>query len=339
MVFKLKRTPPPKDYSPEIFSDIRKSIGISTSDYVKSWTYPPDKVPQPDAGAGRSGSLFMRSVDKRFIFKTLPSHEVATLRAILPGYHAHIRDHPDSRLMRFLALHRFVVKGKYLYLVVATNILYSPLGLRIHHKFDLKGRVPKKAPEKRPSEPNGGVWKDNQLTRVFKMGARDTRKTLASLRYRPLYRLWCFSTVNCHEPTLKTSLCLCSRGHFLRSDVDFLMANDCIDYSLLVGVHDVDGKRDQSQKLAMLDTGLNVPAPVFEADGEELFFVGIIDFLSRYQTMKKQTAHFFKSFLWKDETLSTVPSDYYAMRFQDYVPTIVVKGTDREADDKQPSAL
>jgi hypothetical protein len=29
-------------------------------------------------------------------------------------------------------------------------------------------------------------------------------------------------------------------------------------------------------------------------------------------------AHFFKHFLWRDETLSTVPPDYYADRFMGY---------------------
>ena len=58
------------------------------------------------------------------------------------------------------------------------------------------------------------------------------------------------------------------------------------------------------------------------------YFVGIIDFLSRFKTWKKKSikqvllllklslfssaAHFFKSFLWTDEELSTVPAHYYA---------------------------
>jgi len=51
------------------------------------------------------------------------------------------------------------------------------------------------------------------------------------------------------------------------------------------------------------------------------FNVGIVDFLSRYG-IAKATAHFFKSMIWKDETLSTVPAPYYAKRFTDYLPTI-----------------
>jgi len=78
-----------------------------------------------------------------------------------------------------------------------------------------------------------------------------------------------------------------------------------------------------------------VPAP----EGlPEIYTVGIIDFLSRYQTFKKQTAHFFKSFLWTDDELSTVNSEFYSRRFENYLDVIfppadaaVVSGSDAAA--------
>jgi len=54
---------------------------------------------------------------------------------------------------------------------------------------------------------------------------------------------------------------------------------------------------------------------------KEVYHVGLIDFLSRYYLAKK-TAHFFKSALWEDQMLSTVPPEFYANRFKEYLPTI-----------------
>jgi len=105
-----------------------------------------------------------------------------------------------------LGLHR-IQKGKvggYIYLVVAINILYSPQGLTMDLKFDLKGRKPKREIDQLPKEAaKGSIWKDNQLSR----------------RFFPDYHL--------RKPLLES----------IENDVNFLKAHDIIDYSLLVGVH------------------------------------------------------------------------------------------------------
>jgi len=58
-----------------------------------------------------------------------------------------------------------------------------------------------------------------------------------------------------------------------------------------------------------------------EPDMNELYFVSIIDYLSRY-TLKKKAAHFVKRFLWPSNQLSTIPSSQYAQRFTDFMSTV-----------------
>jgi hypothetical protein len=55
--------------------------------------------------------------------------------------------------------------------------------------------------------------------------------------------------------------------------------------------------------------------------GSEIYFVGIIDTLTSYNG-KKKAANFFKNFLWRNATLSTVPAEYYGNRLFQFVLTI-----------------
>jgi hypothetical protein len=92
--------------------------------------------------AGRSGSFFMMSADRQYIFKTIPKHEVDTLLSVLEDYARHVTSRP-SRLMKFLALHRFTFAkpaAQTIYLVVASNMFFNPLcACEFEQKFDLKG--------------------------------------------------------------------------------------------------------------------------------------------------------------------------------------------------------
>lgn len=173
----------------------------------------------------------------------------------------------------------------------------SVLGtLSIGQMFDLKGRKPKKPSHLRPNESNRGIWKDNQLARVF----------------------------NLHETTHASVI------KTLRADVAFLRDHDMIDYSLLVGVAATADKYiPPSLSVPMPDEKVGIAPVILSADQDgELFTVGIIDFLSRYQTFKKKAAHFIKSFRWKDEELSTVNAPFYSQRFSDYIDVVFPAPTD-----------
>jgi hypothetical protein len=278
-----------KDYEPSLFHQIRVAHRVSVKEYISSWNFHPANVPVMDIGAGRSGSLFLLSSDKRFLYKTIPKHEVETLLTILPDYVAHVCSNP-SRLMKFVGLHRFRANSTTLYLLVAVNLFYNALGCEIQTKYDLKGRERKKDFDKISKEPNRGIYKDNQLCRSF------------------------YPTESARQELVEV----------IQNDVAFLQKHDCIDYSLLIGVHNT--KTCPAKHYFHSATASHKHAghaPDAPADQDEIYTVGIIDFLSRWTTWKKQAAHFFKSFLWEDKTLSTVSQDYYAKRFNNYLTSTV----------------
>jgi hypothetical protein len=54
-----------KDYAPEIFRDLRERAGMTTQKYIECWDFGgPHNVPAPAEGAGRSGSLFLKSTSR-----------------------------------------------------------------------------------------------------------------------------------------------------------------------------------------------------------------------------------------------------------------------------------
>lgn len=289
-----------KDYYPYLFCQARTKEGVDTQEYLRSWSYTFDTMPRAQVGAGRSNSLFLKSADDRFILKTLPHHEVVSLRHMLRAYFHHLEENPSSRLLRFAGLHRFRRGNQYLYVIIMTNIFYSPINRHIDRKYDLKGRKIKPSSERRlkklkakGQEPKG-VIKDNQLDRVFfPHDSENLRKALTK-------------------------------------DADFLASQNCIDYSLLVGVHlrsageegEPSEQKERRNSISLLKEG--IPSEGYMRN--ETYFIGVIDFLSRYET-KKKIANCCKRFLWEPATLSTVPPKFYRDRWVAYLDKILINET------------
>ena len=59
-------------------------------------------------------------------------------------------------------------------------------------------------------------------------------------------------------------------------------------------------------------------------NGHETYYIGIIDMLTEY-TWKKMSANFFKSFLWREGTLSTIPPKKYCTRIEKFASRIFPK--------------
>jgi len=175
-----------KDYSPRVFADIRKLYGISTEMFMREWDLSRADC-QLSEGAGRSGSLFMFSKDRRFLMKTIPQREAITLRTILPHYHRHLTSYPKNLLMKFFALHRFKAKSQELYVVVFDNVIFTPPAKSIRTIWDLKGRKPKPGKIRRVQEKDGEVLKDKDLNRLFQLDPHDRSQLVADIRREVLF--------------------------------------------------------------------------------------------------------------------------------------------------------
>jgi len=201
-----------KDYAPWVFRHIRTSFGIDPSDYLVSLTakYILSELGSP----GKSGSFFYFSRDYKYIIKTIHHAEHKFLRKILKEYYHHVRENPNTLLSQFYGLH--LVKLPYqkkVHFVIMNNLF--PPHRDIHRTFDLKGST------------IGRDFKEEELEK----NPRATMKDLNWLR-RNLHLEF--------GPTKKDNFVA-----QMQRDVALLERLKIMDYSLLVGIHDLERGNDE----------------------------------------------------------------------------------------------
>lgn len=213
-----------KDYCPWVFKELRKIFKIDAADYLVSLTgkYVLSEVGSP----GKSGSFFYYSQDYRFIIKTIRHTEHKVMRKALKNYHEHVKNNPNTLLSRFFGLHRVKLsKGKKIHFVVMGNIF--PLSKDIHEIYDLKG----------------STLGRQTTVKAITTNLRAVRKDLNWLRSGRSLVL-----DQGKKETLMDQLMI---------DCDFLQKNNIMDYSLLVGIHNVHrGNREKirDKSLSVFET-------------------------------------------------------------------------------------
>lgn len=319
-----------KDYCPEVFRELRSLFGIDPADYLISIT---GKYILSELGSpGKSGSFFYYSRDFRFIIKTIHHSEHKQLRKILKDYYSHVKLNPNTLISQFYGLHRLKVHGgmKKIHFLVMNNLF--PPHRDIHFKYDLKGstwgryaKVP--LPAEGESDLSHITLKDvNWLERH------------ESIKFGPQKR----------NTFLKQ----------LEADVKLLKKINVMDYSLLLGIHDV-GKGNSSgiSKLSVfdpksnaksdlmktnprdIDRGMDLPSKVFPGRSKYIFYghdggirgtneenepvkviyyLGVIDCLTNY-SFRKRLETFWRSINHSRNTVSAIPADEYGDRFLKFI--------------------
>eukprot|EP01132_Coremiostelium_polycephalum_P008352 gene8352-10258_t len=159
--------------------------------------------------SGRSGSMFFRSNEGRFLIKTIPPNEETILKLILPDYVPHIHKYPNSLLTKVLGCYS-MTKSKEIRFIVMNNLFFTPLP--IHEKYDLKGSTIGRHVEVPVSSEENEV----QLAEI----------TLKDLDFKRKLNI---------GPEFKAPLL-----EQIEHDTKFLESHNICDYSLLVGVHRID---------------------------------------------------------------------------------------------------
>ncbi|KAI8339223.1 hypothetical protein BC941DRAFT_460672 [Chlamydoabsidia padenii] len=332
-----------KDYAPWVFRHLREQFGIDPADYLISLT---SKYILSELGSpGKSGSFFYYSRDYRFIIKTIHHTEHKFMRKILKQYHDHVINNPNTLLCRYYGLHRVKLpRGRKIHFVVMGNVF--PPNKDVHETYDLKGStIGRLLPEEEIKRNPSAVMKDlnwEARKRKLKLGPQ-------------------------------------KRGMFIKQlvrDVRLLVHLNIMDYSLLIGVHDMlrgnkDNVRDSTLHAFQPDTkGVErrdtlmkrrqskaqvVRKAIAQAnpdrldlselpdDPEErrncvfysdeggfqatdemdqptgiLYFMGVIDILTPYDT-KKKTEHLFKSLTQDKTAISSVKPSFYGDRFMGFM--------------------
>ncbi|CEG46194.1 Phosphatidylinositol-4-phosphate-5-kinase (PIPK-C) [Plasmopara halstedii] len=195
-----------KDYSPDVFRQVRRRFGIDLADYMLTLSGDFNFI--EFMSNSKSGQFFFYSHDGRFMIKTQTKDESKFLRRILPHYYKFVMENPDTLITRFYGMHRVKMHHlrKKMHFVIMASVFDTPLD--IHARFDLKGsRVGRHATLKEHQRGSAGVLKDNDLLeKGFHLQMGVARRTIFLVQ--------------------------------LRKDVEFLKQMKIMDYSLLIGVHD-----------------------------------------------------------------------------------------------------
>ncbi|KAK2815593.1 hypothetical protein Q5P01_026060 [Channa striata] len=291
-----------KEYCPMVFRNLRERFCIDDQDYQNSLTR---SAPLNSDSQGRFGSRFLSSYDHRFVIKTVSSEDIAEMHNILKKYHQFIVEcHGNTLLPQFLGMYRLTVDGVETYMVVTRNVFSHRL--TVHRKYDLKGSTVSREASDKEKAKELPTFKDNDfLNEGHKLQIGDENKKYFLEK--------------------------------LKRDVEFLATLKIMDYSLLVGIHDVERAeqeemdwRVQEKRRRFFGPGEFDPSvDVYaikshdSAVKKEVYFMAIIDILTHYDA-KKKAAHAAKTVKHgAGAEISTVNPEQYSKRFYEFMSNIL----------------
>ncbi|XP_064335802.1 phosphatidylinositol 4-phosphate 5-kinase type-1 gamma isoform X13 [Camelus dromedarius] len=252
--------------------------------------------------------------------------EAEFLQKLLPGYYMNLNQNPRTLLPKFYGLYCVQSGGKNIRVVVMNNVL--PRVVKMHLKFDLKGSTYKRRASRKEKEKSLPTYKDLDFIQDVPEGLLLDADTFSAL--------------------VKT----------LQRDCLVLESFKIMDYSLLLGVHNIDQqererqaegaqstadeKRPLGQK-ALYSTAMESiqggaargeaietddtmgGIPAVNGRGERLLLhIGIIDILQSYRFIKK-LEHTWKALVHDGDTVSVHRPSFYAERFFKFMSNTVFR--------------
>ncbi|XP_076055987.1 phosphatidylinositol 4-phosphate 5-kinase 59B [Oratosquilla oratoria] len=194
-----------KVYAPIAFRFFRDLFKIATDDYLISLCNDPlTELSNP----GASGSIFYLTLDDEFIIKTVQHKEAEFLQKLLPGYYMNLNQNPRTLLPKFFGLYNYQCNAKNIRLIVMNNLL--PSSIKLHQKYDLKGSTYKRKASRYERSKNSPTYKDLDFMDHHTEGI-----LLEAENYKAL-----INTIS--------------------RDCRVLASFKIMDYSLLVGIHNLD---------------------------------------------------------------------------------------------------
>ncbi|KAK2195409.1 bifunctional Phosphatidylinositol-4-phosphate 5-kinase [Babesia duncani] len=277
-----------KEYAPLVFKRIRTMVGLTERLYLES-IGPEQLVGNLVLGnlstmselvsQGKSGALFYYTVNGRLILKSITKQCAKFIQSWLQDYYKHLLQHPKTLLTLFYGL--FSLKYPHdrfkTYFVVMNNVFYSKVP--IHLRFDIKGSwVGRKLPESERQDHTVAL-KDVDLDEYgesFDLGTR------ASGFYEAI-----------------------------KCDVAFLQESQILDYSLLLGIHNIQ----QTDSAYWANLEQQDYRCVVNASSTKVYYFCIIDVLTSWNVRKRLER------LWRgistlnNPGVSCVHPQRYAQRF------------------------
>nr|XP_027196574.1 phosphatidylinositol 4-phosphate 5-kinase type-1 alpha-like isoform X2 [Dermatophagoides pteronyssinus] len=202
-----------KVYAPIAFRYFRDLFGIQPDDYLLSLCNEPlRELSNP----GASGSVFYLTFDDNFIIKTVQHKEAEFLLKLLPGYYMNLNQNPRTLLPKFFGQYCYICGGKNVRFVVMNNLL--PSYVKMHQKYDLKGSTYKRKANKYERQKTSPTYKDLDFIDHHPEGI--------------------YLEVDTYNALIKT----------MQRDCRVLESFKIMDYSLLVGVHNLDQSAKEKEE-------------------------------------------------------------------------------------------
>ncbi|XP_044020833.1 phosphatidylinositol 4-phosphate 5-kinase type-1 alpha-like isoform X16 [Aphidius gifuensis] len=203
-----------KNYAPIAFRYFRDLFGIQPDDFLMSMCSSPlRELSNP----GASGSIFYLTEDDEFIIKTVQHKEGEFLQMLLPGYYMNLNQNPRTLLPKFFGLYCYRCNSKNVRLIAMNNLL--PSAVKLHQKYDLKGSTYKRKASKSERSKRSPTYKDLDFMEHHPEGILLEADTYGAL--------------------VKT----------IQRDCRVLESFKIMDYSLLVGIHNLDqAAREKSEE-------------------------------------------------------------------------------------------
>eukprot|EP00828_Plagiopyla_frontata_P047341 TRINITY_DN8718_c0_g1_i1.p2 TRINITY_DN8718_c0_g1~~TRINITY_DN8718_c0_g1_i1.p2 ORF type:complete len:180 (-),score=38.44 TRINITY_DN8718_c0_g1_i1:135-674(-) len=99
----------------------------------------------------------------------------------------------------------------------------------------------------------------------------------------------------------------------IENDCKFFEKNNIIDYSLLIGIHEMPKEQIENPQENLLKGGRGI---YYSTNKKFIYYIGIIDFLTSYN-IKKSMEHAIKRIFF-GKTISAIPPKPYAQRFKHF---------------------
>ena len=330
-----------KEFAGIIFNNIRLYLGYDKDDFIASIS-PQDFITElmisnqtifeELCSTGKSGSLFYYTRDGKFIVKTIKKEEYKLIKQILPDYFRHLKTYPLSLLPKFLGCYVLTRKVKKkrdkIYFIVMINVFAT--SKHIHIRYDLKG-----------SRVGRRVLTGKRDAEIMAKGDLALKDLDLEKRKEKMY------IGDKNDILLKQ----------IKNDADFLCKIEANDYSLLLGIHYINkekkNKKFSSTNIIRDKTNIDdsilkesslsdkscdsrqeklkalidfEDGGIISETGNEVYFVGIIDILTKFN-WKKKCEHFVKMVRYCSNNMSCTPPVMYRDRFVNYMNKVVQKSS------------
>ena len=152
-------------YAPEVFLSIIEKSGLTLDDILTSLDPSNNIETKVDPSAGKSGSFFLFTKDKRLSVKTIKRSERLIMCRFLKKYHEHVTRYPQSLLCRIYGVFVLKIPGvAAVDILLMQNLFYN---MKLNRVYDIKGSTAGRTSKKQKEGPLKDLDFINNKERLF----------------------------------------------------------------------------------------------------------------------------------------------------------------------------